>query len=106
MEFFSSLFPDKKIQRLIKQIKRLQDNLGTYNDLTVQIAELQELAEEFAGQNNHHNRTFLAIGSLIGRLDQQKREEKARFYDLFAEFNSKKNQKIFEQLFNTDGAKN
>ena len=36
MEFFSSLFPRKKINVLIEQLKKLQDNLGDFNDLCVQ----------------------------------------------------------------------
>ena len=36
LEFFSSLFPDDQMKMLIKQLKQLQDNLGDFNDLSVQ----------------------------------------------------------------------
>jgi CHAD domain-containing protein len=46
MEFFISLFPRKKMTRLIKQLKKLQDNLGDFNDLSVQQEYLMHMAEE------------------------------------------------------------
>ncbi|MGP8323561.1 MAG: CHAD domain-containing protein, partial [Methanosarcinaceae archaeon] len=36
MEFFASLFPSDEIALLTKQLKRFQDNLGEFNDLSVQ----------------------------------------------------------------------
>jgi len=46
MEFFSSLFPRKKINVLIEQLKKLQDNLGDYNDLCVQEEYLLNITKE------------------------------------------------------------
>ena len=36
MEFFSPLFPENEIKTLIKSLKVLQDNLGNFNDYSVQ----------------------------------------------------------------------
>ena len=36
LEFFTSVFPADQMKMLIKQLKRLQDNLGDFNDLCVQ----------------------------------------------------------------------
>ena len=46
MEFFSSLFPRKKIKILIYQLKKLQRNLGDFNDLSVQREYLLNIIEE------------------------------------------------------------
>ncbi|MBT8371362.1 MAG: CHAD domain-containing protein, partial [Deltaproteobacteria bacterium] len=46
MEFFSSLFPRKKINVLIDQLKKLQDNLGDFNDLCVQEEYLLNISRE------------------------------------------------------------
>ena len=46
MEFFASLFSSKKINVLIGQLKKLQDNLGDFNDLCVQVEYLQKTSEE------------------------------------------------------------
>ena len=36
LEFFASLFPKKEVGRGIRQLKRLQGQLGDFNDLSVQ----------------------------------------------------------------------
>jgi CHAD domain-containing protein len=42
MEFFCSLFPEKATAKLLQEMKSLQDDLGDFNDLAVQIAKFQK----------------------------------------------------------------
>ena len=99
LEFFSTLFEHKKITPLIKQLKKLQDNLGRFQDLCVQQEELQNFIAKISLKNPSNRRTIAAIGSLIGQLAQEKHTVRAAFAEIFADFSSTKNKKLFQQLF-------
>jgi CHAD domain-containing protein len=101
MEFFASLFPAKEINELIRQLKKLQNNLGDFNDLCVQQEYLLSLAVEFPDDRRQSRRTILAVGSLIGRLDAEKSRVKDSFAQTFTGFAAKANQKLFKSLFAT-----
>ena len=101
MEFFASLFPAKEINELIRQLKKLQNNLGDFNDLCVQQAYLLSLAAEFPDDGQQSRRTILAVGSLIGRLDVEKSRVKDSFAQTFTGFAAPANQKLFKALFAT-----
>jgi CHAD domain-containing protein len=99
IEFFSSLFPADEIDLLTKQLKKLQNNLGDFNDLSVQQAYLLSLAVELPAGNPLSPPTLLAIGSLIGTLDAAKQQTKADFAQTFIDFDSPANRKLFKTLF-------
>jgi CHAD domain-containing protein len=99
MEFFSSLFPRKKINTLINQLKKLQDNLGDFNDLRVQREYLLNIIEELPIAHQQSKKTLAAIGSLIGALDNEKQTVKDAFAKTFTDFASPANQGLFRELF-------
>lgn len=99
MEFFSSLFPPKKIKILIAQLKKLQDNLGDFNDLCVQEEYLLNIAEEWPTINKKSKKVLVAIGNLVGTLDREKKMVKDAFAKTFTEYASKKNKGLFQELF-------
>ena len=99
MEFFSSLFSSKKINVLIGQLKKLQDNLGDFNDLCVQVEYLQKTSEELPATQQRTKKTLVAIGSLIGTLDREKQLVRDAFADAFTKFASPANQELFRELF-------
>jgi CHAD domain-containing protein len=99
MEFFSSLFPRKKINALIKQLKKLQDNLGDFNDLCVQREYLLNVIEELPIAQQKSKKTLAAIGSLIGSLDKEKQTVKDAFAKTFTGFASPANRELFRELF-------
>jgi len=99
MEFFSSLFPPKKINTLIEQLKKLQDNLGDFNDLCVQREYLLNIIEELPIAHQQSKKTLAAIGSLIGALDKEKQTVKDAFAKTFTGFASPANQGLFRELF-------
>jgi CHAD domain-containing protein len=102
MEFFASLFPGKKMARLIKQLKKLQDNLGDFNDLSVQQEYLMHMAEELPIDDPRSRKALVATGYLVESLGYRQKKVKANFADTFAEFASRANQKSFRQLFATN----
>jgi CHAD domain-containing protein len=101
LEFFSRLFPRKKIRGLIEQLKKLQDILGEFNDFRVQEQHLQDIAGELAGADSRSKKTGAAIGSLIKVLEREKQTVKKAFAKTFSDYASPSNRKIFQELFYT-----
>ncbi len=99
MEFFSSLFPRKRINILIQQLRKLQDNLGDFNDLCVQEEYLLNTADELPVTDQQSKKTLEAIGSLIGTLDREKQIVKDAFARTFTEYASPGNKNLFRKLF-------
>jgi CHAD domain-containing protein len=99
MEFFASLFPPKKISRLIKQLKKLQNNLGDFNDLCVQEEYLLNIASEMPVTDDQSRKTLLAIGGLVETLDKRRAVVKGEFAQTFTTFAAPENKKLFKELF-------
>jgi len=99
MEFFSSLFPRKKIKILIYQLKKLQRNLGDFNDLSVQREYLLNIIEELPISHPQSKKTLAAIGSLIGTLEKEQQDVKDAFAKTFTDFASPANRGLFRELF-------
>ena len=99
LEFFSSLFSCKKLNVLIKKLKKLQNKLGDFNDLCVQQAYLLNISEELPATNQKNKRVLVSIGSLIGALDGEKRVVKKELFKTFTDFSSPLNERFFRELF-------
>ena len=99
MEFFASLFPRKKVNALIGQLKNLQDNLGDFNDLCVQQEYLLNISAELPAGQRQANKTLVAIGSLIETLDHEKQSVKDAVASTFTDFAAPENQELFQELF-------
>jgi CHAD domain-containing protein len=105
MEFFTSLFPREKMVRLIKQLKKLQDNLGDFNDLSIQQEYLMHMAEELPVDDSRSRNALVATGYLVENLSRRHKAVRANFANTFTEFASPANQKLFRRLFATKGKK-
>ena len=101
MEFFYSLFSRKKINALIGQLKKLQDNLGDFNDLCVQEEYLLNISGELPASGGQYKKTLVAIGSLVGTLDKKRQRVKNAFSKAFTKFTSPENRELFRELFAT-----
>jgi len=99
IQFFANLFPPKKISLLVGQLIKLQDMLGNHNDLSVQVNYLFEVATEMPANLSRLNKTLVAIGSLIGKLETKRQSVKESFAETFTLFSSPQNQKLFRELF-------
>ena len=93
LEFFRDIHPAKPVERTIARLKRLQDNLGTYQDVQVQRAVLEEFRE--------HARASLdaaAVGVIddqCATLAERERKTRAEFAARFASYDSKRAHKAF-----------
>jgi len=105
MEFFSSLFSRKKINVLIEQLKKLQDNLGDFNDLGVQEKYLLNITKELPTTQGQLKKTLVTIGSLIGTLGRKRQMVKDAFAETFTDFASPENKELFQELFTLQAKK-
>ncbi len=99
MEFFRSLFDKAEIEASIKELKRLQDNLGDFNDYEVQQASLAAFAEEMSAAGKAPTATLLAMGQLQFHLAEGQERERLGFGRRFERFASAENQERFRRLF-------
>ena len=101
LEFFASLFPKDKIDKLIGYMKKLQDNLGDFNDLSVQQQELMAYLNEVLSRSRRADRLLCAaaIGGLIARLHSQQQVVRREFASAFAVYAGKKNVRLYRDIF-------
>jgi len=99
MEFFQSLYPGDDIRALVKLLKVLLDNLGSFQDIAVQTGHLRELAVRMRAEHKAETDTLLAVGALIGDLLARQRSTREEFAELFAEFLTDETQQRFCALF-------
>jgi CHAD domain-containing protein len=104
LEFFASLFPSDEITLLTKQLKQFQDNLGEFNDLSVQRNTLKEYLDTIVPESDRAILVAAAIGGLITNLNMRQQHVRAEFSDQFRLFGQKKNTKLVKQLFKDDDA--
>ncbi|MGH7884658.1 MAG: CHAD domain-containing protein, partial [Thermodesulfobacteriota bacterium] len=103
LEFFYSLFPEKEISNIIKQLKKLQDNLGDFNDLFVQQQSLKNMLDKFNSRGSEIKKVSASVGGLIAVFYQKQKEIRAEFSNCFSELNNEENFKLFSKLFYTEG---
>ena len=101
LEFFTSLFPQDDMVFLIGQLKKLQDNLGRFNDLSIQQEKLNHFLEIIDVNKSHSLRIAAALGGLISRLNQEQHLERNLFKTRFSDFSNPHNISQFKKLFQT-----
>ena len=77
----------------------LQDNLGDFNDLQVQVAALHTFADEMMETGVGPPATLMAMGQLMGQLEAEQVLERRAFHKRFRAFARKENRRRFEELF-------
>ncbi len=103
LEFFACLFPDKEMEQIIKQMKRLQDNLGDFNDLYVQQQSLKSFIQEFdSGKDEYDRNCAIAAGGLISILHRKQKQARSLFSNRFEQFSINENKALFKKLFSND----
>lgn len=98
MEFFESLYPERKLEKLSKTLKNLQDILGEHQDCAIQQQKLEQYSEEMRHINTPA-KTFLTMGILIQDLETEKAKAREKFNRQFKRFNKPKNHELFRDLF-------
>ncbi len=102
MEFFRSLYPTK-IEEQIKQLKKLLDNLGDFQDFEVQANQITLFAQQMVLQTQSKIavETYLAMGMLVKNLIEQQNQARTDFQVIFNQFNTTERTHIFKAYFKT-----
>ena len=84
---------------LAQALKVLQENLGTFQDLSVQTAALREFSLRMSEEDQAPPATLLAMGMLIEQLLLRQQEVRREFQDRFAAFASAQTRRCFDEHF-------
>ena len=98
LEFFASLHDLPTHRRAVRELKGLQDCLGTYQDCQVQQEEIRAIAAELLAGGGVPATALLAMGDLASHVGQRERRARSEFSSRFAEFASHHAQARFEVL--------
>jgi len=99
IEFFSSLYPAEDIKSLVRHLKILQDNLGEFNDLSVQRESLKAFVDNLETSDEKQKDCIVSTGGLISVLYERQREVRSEFTEKFNEFQDKEMKSVFKKLF-------
>jgi CHAD domain-containing protein len=100
LEFFTSLFAEDDIKTVIQHLKKLQDNLGDFNDLYIQQQSLKKfLNQTDIGYDHSKQTTLAAAGGLVSVLYQRQNNLRKKFKDNFDEFSDKETTALSKKLF-------
>ena len=99
MEFSLPLFSKKKVKVLIKALKVLQDNLGRFNDYSVQQVSLGMFMSGQSMSGKKSLKVAESIGALTAMLYQLQYRERNLVMEKFAHFDSEKIHASFTDLF-------
>jgi CHAD domain-containing protein len=87
------------MKQLIKQLKLLQNNLGNFNDLSVQQDMLKYTLSVLKPGTVKAKKTSASIGGLLTNLYHESREVRTHFEETFAAFSAKSNLALYRKLF-------
>lgn len=98
LEFFRSFYADREVELFLKHMKNVQDNLGDFNDLSVQINMLNEKLGQLKGRNKQTIQLAAALGSLITRLKHQHGQVRGQFNRTYKAFSTEENRSLMRTL--------
>ena len=105
LESFKQLYNSNDMTNLINTLKELQDNLGGYNDLHVQIVFLASLLEDTNQQTPITKNTKVVIKQLMRQLRAEQKKYRAAFRQTYKHFSHKSNHVLYQQLFKKNAVK-
>ena len=100
LELFQTLYSKTRIKPLISSLKKLQEVLGDFQDLSVQIDALRDFEKQMKAEDALKPETEAAMELLVQQLQSKIQAERKIFENRFAEFTDKKIQSEFKKLFN------
>jgi CHAD domain-containing protein len=98
LEFFASLHDPAAHRQAVRQLKGLQDCLGTFQDCQVQQEEIRVIAAEMMAAGAVPATALLAMGDLSAQVGRRDRAARSEFGSRFAEFASPPGQARFRAL--------
>lgn len=100
LEFFKSFYDEKQMSSFLKFMKKLQDNLGDFNDLSVQQTMLGAELGGLKAKNLQTIRFAAALGGLIAVLSDRHRAVRNEFESTYADFTRPEIKKLLRVMVN------
>ncbi len=97
LEFFSSIFPYKTINTVIRQMKELQENLGDFVDLAVQLQFLHDRLDSVPVSKEGLSYSA-SMGGLMAILFQKQEDARQKFHKTFRSFDNDETNQLFHEL--------
>jgi len=97
--FFASQFDKKKIKVVAKHLKKLQDKLGIFNDLTVQGDFLKNYLYQLEHKPKKDIMLIASVGGLISNLYTMQIQERDKCINELAVFSNNENRQLFKETF-------
>jgi CHAD domain-containing protein len=88
LESFADVFDLDALAKPVKALKRLQDNLGRFNDLHFQQVTLRRLAIDLLEEHARSAESNRALDTLVSLLADEQRTERAKFEPCFAQLDA------------------
>jgi CHAD domain-containing protein len=98
LEFFASLYDPAAHRQAVRELKGLQDTLGTFQDCQVQQQEIRVIAGEMMTARDVPATALLAMGDLSAQIGRRERQARSEFAGRFADFASPRAQARFRAL--------
>lgn len=105
LEFFSELFQEDEAAQVQKQLRRLQNRLGCFNDYSVQQRALLEYWERKRRQKDAEaslEALALALGGLVAVLHHEQQAERERIHAALDAFCATDVKGLVERVFRVD----
>lgn len=98
LEFFKSFYDEEQMSLFLKYMKKLQDNLGAFNDLSVQQNMLGGELGGLRARNLQSIRFAAALGGLIALLSDKNQVVRSEFESTYQEFTRPEVQELLQAM--------
>ena len=98
LEFFRAFYSRDDVELFLKHMKKLQDNLGDFNDLSVQMDMLEQIVFGLKARNRQTVLLSASIGSLIAGLKNEHRLTRSQFKQTFDTFCVPENKELVDRM--------
>lgn len=102
IEFFDMGAQSRELEKLLKQLRRLQDILGAHQDYEVHADRVLKFGDQLALYEKASYKDFLGLGILTGRLNGLQAAARDNFAANFKKFSSKRSKRHFRILCNIE----
>lgn len=99
LEFFATLYEPQHMKQFIRQLKMLQNNLGDFNDISVQQEMLEDYLSSLRPGSRKSQEQAASIGGLMTDLATQHDWVRAHFEKAFTHFCRPQNMKLYRETF-------
>jgi CHAD domain-containing protein len=102
LEFFRSFYHVDDVDLFLKHMKKLQDNLGDYNDLSVQQEMLGTTLNQLKSRSRQTMRLAAALGGAISALADKQVDVRSHFKKTYGAFRKQKNIRLLTAMVSVD----